>query len=301
MASKLVKSVEDILKKYKNVWFSANEIATKIVQEDKQYIKSRKDSDKTAEDLKKQIACEVYSANSTDSYSEYIKVTSGRPKKFAYFSETDAEEVERVEQGKSKDCLLECDLYPKLGEFLYNILRIYPKRINEKLSSKTKAKNANKWLHPDIVGLQNISESWCCGVNNCINAQNTKHIQTSLWSFEVKLKINSSNVREVFFQTVSNSSWANYSYLVASYIDDKALKELKILCKSYNIGVIKLDVDTPNESEIVIQATEKVGLDWNIINRIYQVNPDFKDFIDSITDFYKTDKIRITDWNMMCS
>ncbi|MCR4081861.1 hypothetical protein [Providencia stuartii] len=36
-----------------------------------------------------------------------------------------------------------------------------------------------------------------------------------------------SNVREVFFQTLSNSSWANVGYLVAAEITgDETLKEL---------------------------------------------------------------------------
>ena len=40
--------------------------------------------------------------------------------------------------------------------------------------------------------------------------------RTKLWSFEAKLLINRSNVRECFFQAVSNSSWANFGYLVAA-------------------------------------------------------------------------------------
>ncbi len=53
----------------------------------------------------------------------------------------------------------------------------------------------------------------------------------------------------MFFQTVSNSAWANYSYLVAADIDERALNELQILCKAYNIGVIKLNKDNPLERE----------------------------------------------------
>lgn len=40
-----------------------------------------------------------------------------------------------------------------------------------------------------------------------------------LWSFEVKLKLTRGDVREAWFQTVSNSSWANQGYLVAAEVE----------------------------------------------------------------------------------
>lgn len=48
-------------------------------------------------------------------------------------------------------------------------------------------------------------------VRDCVKQYSDK--RTKLWSFEVKLLINRSNVRECFFQVVSNSSWANFGYL----------------------------------------------------------------------------------------
>ena len=56
--------------------------------------------------------------------------------------------------------------------------------------------------------------------------------RASLYSFEVKDGIiTAGNLREAFFQTVSNSSWANYSYLVAEKLHDNADEELQLLCK----------------------------------------------------------------------
>ena len=122
--------------------------------------------------------------------------------------------------------------------------------------------------------------------------------KTSLWSFEVKIKINLSNVREYFFQTVSNSSWANFSYLVAQTIDEKAMDELRILCSGHNIGLIQLDCENPSESQILIPASEKKELDWDMIDRIAKENPDFKEFINLITEFYQTGKLKERDWDI---
>ena len=64
-----------------------------------------------------------------------------------------------------------------------------------------------------------------------------------IYSFELKRKVMLSNLREVFFQTVSNSSWANESYLVTAELsnDEDLMIELKRLSTSFGIGVIKLD------------------------------------------------------------
>lgn len=76
-----------------------------------------------------------------------------------------------------------------------------------------KGKSGNKWLHPDLVGLEDIGAPWEHTVKECIAYYGDK--RTRLWSFEVKKTVNMSNVREAFFQAVSNSSWANLGYLVA--------------------------------------------------------------------------------------
>ncbi|EDU61076.1 hypothetical protein PROSTU_01057 [Providencia stuartii ATCC 25827] len=90
--------------------------------------------------------------------------------------------------------------------------------------------------------------------------------RTHLWSFEVKKRINMSNVREVFFQTLSNSSWANVGYLVAAEITgDETLKELTMRCAAHSIGGILLDKEEIANTQILIQATEKENVDWDIM------------------------------------
>lgn len=140
---------------------------------------------------------------------------------------------------------------------------------------------SNDW-EDDIIKLANL-----CGTN-----------KSKLWSFEVKKEITPSNVRAVFFQTVSNSSWAHYSYLVAPSIDDRAMKELQILCKGHNIGVILLNTESPNESVIKIQAYERPQLDFGTINKLYRANSDFKKYIDQVSYFLNMNKINSKEWDI---
>ncbi|MDJ1257372.1 MAG: hypothetical protein MRQ07_01770 [Candidatus Midichloria sp.] len=61
--------------------------------------------------------------------------------------------------------------------------------------------------------MQDLTSNWDQTTKNCVQQYSDK--KAKLWSFEVKSLINSSNVHKSFFQAVSNSSWANYGYLVA--------------------------------------------------------------------------------------
>ncbi len=59
------------------------------------------------------------------------------------------------------------------------------------------------------------------------------NVSIRIFSFEIKQELNFNNLREAFFQTVSNSSWANESYLVAAKIqnDEEFSNELKRLSR----------------------------------------------------------------------
>ncbi len=111
--------------------------------------------------------------------------------------------------------------------------------------------------------------------------------------------INRSNARECFFQTVPNSSWANFSYLVtAEIVGADTLKELRILSSLHGIGFIKLDYANPSESQILIPARERTEVDWDNINRLAEENRDFMDYIKTIRHFYQTGDIRQNDWDL---
>ena len=192
--------------------------------------------------------------------------------------------------------LSEADLYSLLSRFLNSELSIYSKRIDEKRSSNTRGKGGNKWLYPDVVGMEDLTEGWTRDIID--TAREYSDRRTRLWSFEVKLLVNSSNVRESYFRAVSNSSRANFGYLVAGEIQGtKTLGELRVLSGSHGIGVIKLDAENPTESQILIPADEHHDVDWNSANRLAQENSDFVEYVRLVRQFYQTGDPRKRDWD----
>jgi hypothetical protein len=116
---------------------------------------------------------------------------------------------------------------------------------------------------------------------------------------KVKLLINRSNVRECFFQSVSNSSWSNFGYLVAAEIEGQdTLKELRMLFSAHGIGLIKLDVESPSESQVLIPAKERGEIDWDTANRLTTENRDFLEYVKLIKQFYQTGEARLADWDV---
>lgn len=191
--------------------------------------------------------------------------------------------------------LTEYDLYPLLITYLNQELDLYCLRIDEKTSSNTNGKGANKWLHPDIVAMKAIDQDWDSSVKECMKQSSSQNVK--LFSFEVKKELNISNVRESFFQTVSNSSWANEGYLVATSIDKKTMEELRVLSALHGIGVILLDNHNLEQSKIIFPAKHRFDVDWQSVNRIVNVNQHFKEYIDYVSVYYKTGKIFKSNWN----
>jgi hypothetical protein len=107
------------------------------------------------------------------------------------------------------------------------------------------------------------------------------HNQT--FSFELKRELNFNNLGKRFFQTVSNSSWANERYLVASDIskEQEFRDELSRLSTSFGIGVIQLNLEDPDSSEIIFPAKNRENIDWETINK-RTMNTDFKELISTV-------------------
>ena len=203
-----------------------------------------------------------------------------RPKRFYLRSMQDelnlkvVEEKQKVELVK-KLGFLEKDLHPFLTYYASYYLRAYCKTINHSKSEKTRF---GEWIHPDIVGCYFPIEEWdssALELSHALGAMNVK-----LYSFELKRELSFSNLREAFFQAVSNSSWANEGYLCAAEIsaDDEFQSELKRLSGSFGIGILKLDIKDPDSAEIIYPARVKESLDWESINKLC-LNPDFREFI----------------------
>ena len=312
MSLDLVNTVFNCLQQQPEKKFKAREIAEWIFKTypDKCRQKQKRSTAtinplNTNEALIKQIVSEIGSQrpHMQKKYPQ-IKITEGRPRQYYFTELEDSDEIIRAEESQeelptttaNESTIKEHDLYPVLSKFLSLEFTLCSKRIDEKKSINSKGKGGNKWLYPDLVAMESLSEDWHDTIKNCVTVYADK--QTKLWSFEVKILINRSNVREVFFQTVSNSSWANFGYLVSNEIQGSdTLKELRILASLHGIGFIKLDANNPSESQIIIPAKERIDIDWDTANRLSQENKDFQDYIENICQFYQTGKIKKYDWD----
>ena len=289
--------------------FTAREIADWIFENHPNECRQKQERSNRLNDEKKllqQIVAEIGAHRSRIQKREpKIKTTEGRPRKYYFTQSPDSEEIKHAESDKtlatekSNDSRIkekEHDLYPTLSKFLRSELSIYSKRIDEKRSRNSGGAGGNKWLHPDLVGMEDLSVDWSSQIKNCVGQYADK--KTKLWSFEVKILINRSNVREAFFQAVSNASWANFGYLVASDIQgNDTLKELRMLASLHGIGFICLDTENPSESQIMIPAKERIEIDWDTANRLTEENKDFREYIASIRRFYQTGDINRSDWD----
>ena len=273
-------------------WFS--KAYPDAVRQKQENSKAQKHPVDTIEGVIAQISREISARASRGDFDDQpnIKTVSNPTRKYYYTSASDAEEITQAEEKTVNEELLEKDLYPILAEYLfYESPKVYAQHIDDKKSSHTEGADGNKWLHPDVVGLEVLSNDWIPEIKQCVKVFSDK--KTRLWSFEVKLKINRSNLRLSFTQAVINSSWANFGYLVAEEIANNAMSELRILSNSHGIGFILLNAENPSESRILIPAKERVEIDWNTANRLAGQNPDFKDYIKNVSVFYGADEY----WN----
>ena len=137
-------------------------------------------------------------------------------------------------------------------------------------------------MHPDIVGCYFPFTDWEKEVVEVGALLGNRAVR--LYSFELKRSLSFTNLREAFFQAVSNSSWANEGYLVAADVDtgDDFRDELGRLCAAFGIGVIQLDIADPDASQVLIPAHRKEFVDWETANKLAAMNPDFRGFLQRI-------------------
>ncbi|ARN29495.1 TPA: HrgA protein [Acinetobacter baumannii] len=310
--------VAEFLKTYPNKKFNAREIAESIIQKyPEDYDQKRKNNRFESEaDFLQQIVREISSGAKTNilKISPHIHLQDQpRPRQFWFDPHTIYEANHNINSDISESLLdslepeinlpiiksgnlSEHDLYPILTEFLKSELNLYCLRIDEKRSKNSRGQNGNQWLHPDIVAMQPLDRHWNEPVKSCVKHGSGQNVR--LWSFEVKKELNSTNIRSSFFQAVSNSSWANEGYLVATSISTSDVEdELRMLSALHGIGVILLTPENPTESEILLPARRRTEVDWQSINRIVNENADFKNFIELVSIYYQTGRIRTQDWN----
>lgn len=227
-----------------------------------------------------------------------LRTTEGRPREFYWTEKSETEEVEEAEANEfadNRECSekqggLEKDLYPKLVDFLQVEFEAKAFRIEESKASNRRGKGGNKWLYPDVVAVEALTKNLNVEVVEALKHSGEQRAR--LWSFEVKKIINRSNVRESYFQAVSNSSWANYGYLVAPRIDGSdAIKEIQMLYSVHGIGLIELDVHSPTESVVRIPAKERPNVEWSMCSRLADENVDFSQFMRRVRKFFQTDDL----------
>lgn len=273
-----IELAERVLKEEKRP-LTANEIWTLATE--KGYDKQLNSEGKTPWQT---LYAQIYVSAKDNPKTPFAK-TDSRPKKF--YLKSQATHIDLSETAvtsepttikKKKFEFLEKDLHPFLTYYAYYHLRCYTKTINHSLSSK---KEFGEWVHPDIVGCYFPLDDWKQEVYEL--SSSIGNISIRLLSFELKRELSFGNLRESFFQTVSNSSWANESYLVAAEVSDEQefRDELSRLSTSFGIGVIRLNLEDPHSSEIIFPAKYREALDWETINKL-TMNADFKEFISTV-------------------
>ncbi len=180
----------------------------------------------------------------------------------------------RTEKSKNFE---ERDLHKLVSTYLKNS-SIYSKTIFHEVS--TYGKDSNQiWTHPDMVGIKFLTLHSKTSQNFLKSVNSSDSFK--LYSYELKREINSdSELKKAFFQAVSNSSWANYGYLVALEISDSLYDEVERLNQSFGIGVIKLS-SNPYRSRLLFPAKLK-DLDFKTIDKLCKINKDFEKFIEQI-------------------
>lgn len=308
MALNLRQTLTDFLKARPEERFTARELACWIFENRREDCEEkRRSSQQNLSDdgaLLQQLVAEISGIRpEIQRRWPQVRTTETRPRRYYWTAASEAAEVAKVEAVPSNlearatgKILSEHDLYPLLCRFLHVEQGLYPKRIDEKRSTNRNGPNGNKWLYPDLVAMEDIGAEWDKEIRACVQQVGAQ--RTRLWSFEVKLLVNRSNVREVWFQAVSNSSWANFGYLVAADIQESAMKELRLLAASYGIGLIRLNAEDPSESMILIPAQERPDIDWDACNRLAMENSDFRDFISWVRQFHQTDNARVGIWDL---
>ncbi|GAB2887104.1 COG2958 family protein [Microbulbifer echini] len=311
MALNLRESVFEILRKHREPPLPPRQITEKILEFHPEACAAklaRSDSLNTQSALLQQITAEIRASRPRlrlrlqKNYRQ-IKTLETRPRKFYYSEASATEEITRTEstpKTATRNTLAlkkhsEAQLYLPLGKYLRAEFKLRSMRIDERRSSNSKGPKGNRWLFPDIVALEDLTDSWDEEILAC--ASQYADQRTRLWSFEVKCLLNRANSRECFFQALSNSSWANLGYLVAAEIEDSdTLKGLRLLCAAHGIGLMLLDTENPAESQILIPARERAAIDWDIANRLAEENKDFLAYIKNIRHFYQTGDLRRSDW-----
>ncbi len=185
---------------------------------------------------------------------------------------------------------LEADLHPVLSYFAHASLGgVRTRTIRHAISTK---KTYGEWVHPDLVGVRfpitALSDRTTVEFAATVGAPLLR-----LFSFELKRTVGFGNLREAFFQAVSNSSWAHEGYLVAAEWDFSAefVDELTRLTQSFGIGAIHLNLQDATGSRVLLPARPRDELDWVTLDKLVAMNTDMAEFLNSVRIDFDAGKI----------
>lgn len=261
------------------------------IAKEKGYLNQLETAGKTPEQT---LLSRLYTS-ANDPENPNFKFVGSRPKRFYLPGITpedtlsfDEDEVLEKEEKDKKIGYKEKDLHQVLAYYVRNHLGAYPKTLNH---SKSRKKEFGAWVHPDMVACYFPQNHWKHEVYDL--SQLMGDAQIGLFSFELKTHLSFSNLRESFFQAVSNSSWAHEGYLVAAEIkkDKDFMIELERLSKSFGIGVLKLDLEDPDSCEEILPAESREFIDWDTVDKL-MMNPDFKEFIGRVKNDISSKEVR---------
>lgn len=194
MGVNLAKVVLDFLKEHSEQKFSARQIADWIFATFPDECQAKKQSSQhisTDAELLQQLAGEIGAQRPRlQKNHPELKTTEGRPRKYYYSEQSDSAEIAAAENpamgmlmDSSEVKFGEHALYPLLSAYLWEEFAVYSKRVDEKRSSNKRGPNGNRWLYPDVVGMEDLGAEWHQEVRDCVNHYSDK--RTKLWSFEV--------------------------------------------------------------------------------------------------------------------
>lgn len=300
----------ETLKAFPDKKFTARELAKLFIERYPNEIAEKQLNPRydTEEKLIAQLAAEVGGERTTAAKQQCPNVaTRDKPRPRIYYWEPNPElannapelddEIEdtAVDTPLTTPGLSDHDLYPLLIEFLHKEHGLYCQRIDERKSKNVHGSGGNHWLHPDIVALEPLDMGWEDVVRSCVRSSSDSSVR--LWSFEVKKHLTKGNVRKSFFQAVSNSSWANFGYLVATGLNSDVEGELQMLASLHGIGVLLLNTESLFDSQILIPARERTSVDWQSANRIVAENSDFHHYIEQVGIYNQTGRLIKSAWN----
>ncbi len=190
-------------------------------------------------------------------------------------------------------------------------------------STRRRPAGINKWKFPDVVHVQwdldgdDEHEERLDG-NVLVVKRSLGEEPFVITSVELKVEVSAGNVREAFFQCVSNSKWAHNAVLaVASTVTDSAIaNELRRLGKSYGVSVVSfgLDVDYLDELpladmiangpdkdfdriiadmnvERIVDGSKRASLDWDHIRNMRALNDRFQRLFEWISFCLKHNQV----------